>query len=196
MKKFFALLSVALVAFICGCESVEMVDTNRDIGPAVAGLDYRDFNNAAAKMISDMVQRGSFNKPDGGRYVVAISRVTNETTQYIDIDQLLKKIRVELLNSGKATITTAVSANGPEDAMSANARQLAADPNFNQATVAGRGQMIAPDLSISGKIIERKIRITSSKTQIEYYFQLTVTDIKTGLAIWEGEEQIIKRHSH
>lgn len=195
MKKFAFFLSVVMFAvMLCGCATtVEMVDQNNDRGPAVADLDYRDFNSAAERMIASMIDMGSLNRRDGGRYVVAISRVINETMQYIDTDQLIKKIRVELLRSGKATVTTAVGINGPEDEMSMATRQLRGDAEFNQATVAGQGQMIAPDLSISGKIIERRIRMGRNKEQIEYYFQLTLTDINTGLAIWEDEQQIIKR---
>ena len=106
--------------------------------------------------MDQMLKTGCLDKPSGGRYVVVISRVTNDTSQYIDTDQLIKKIRVAMLNSGKAVITTAVGLTGPEDQMSGAVRELSADQNFNQATVAGQGEMIAPDLSVSGKIIERR----------------------------------------
>ncbi|MBR0458464.1 MAG: penicillin-binding protein activator LpoB [Victivallales bacterium] len=190
--KTLALAAVLSLVF-CGCESVEMVDTEHDRGPAVAGIDYRDFDATAQNMIASMLETGCLNKPDGGRYVIAISRIKNDTTRDFDTDQLMKTIRVELLRSGKAAITTAVGINGPEDAMSKMSRELRADAEFNQNTIAGQGQMIAPDLSISGKILEQKLRITSSKTQIEYYFQLSLTDLKTGVAIWEDQQKIIKR---
>ncbi len=56
--------------------------------------------------------------------------------------------------------------------------------------------MIAPDLSLSGKIIQRNVRVNSGTQQVEYYFQLTLTDINTGLAFWEGETVIGKRGSN
>jgi PBP1b-binding outer membrane lipoprotein LpoB len=34
-----------------------------------------------------------------------------------------------------------------------------------------------------------------NKTQVEYFFQLSLTEIKSGLAIWEGETPIVKRGS-
>ena len=55
-----------------------------------------------------------------------------------------------------------------------------------------QGTAIAPELSLTGKIIERNLKITSSKQRIEYIFQLSLTDINTGLAFWEGEETIGK----
>jgi PBP1b-binding outer membrane lipoprotein LpoB len=61
--------------------------------------------------------------------------------------------------------------------------------------VAGKGQMIAPDMSLSGKIIQKNIRINRSEEQSEYYFQLSLTDINTGLALWEDESFVGKRGS-
>ena len=77
--------------------------------------------------------------------------------------------------------------------MSKQVRQLRADADFNQATVAGQGTMVAPDLSLSGKILERQIPGGGRRVQIEYYFQLTLTDVNTGLAIWEDEQLVVKR---
>ncbi|MBQ6914094.1 MAG: penicillin-binding protein activator LpoB, partial [Kiritimatiellae bacterium] len=135
---------------------------------------------------------GAVDKPGGGRYVLAIGRVANRTKQDIDVDQLIKKIRVSLLNSKKVVVTTAVGASGAEDNMSRAVRDLADDEMFNAATVAQQGTAIAPEMSLSGKIVERDMKISSSKKRIEYIFQLSLTDIKTGLAFWEGEKTIGK----
>jgi len=55
--------------------------------------------------------------------------------------------------------------------------------------------VILPDLSLSGKILQRNVQVDSRRQQIEYYFQLTLTQLNTGLAIWEGETLIGKRGS-
>jgi len=150
------------------------------------GLDYRDFQKAASEAIRSMLQSGALNKRGGGRYVLAISRIINDTMQRIDTDQLIKKIRVELLQSGKVVVTTAVSAGEPEDKMSMKTRQLRKSDEFKQSTVAKKGQMIAPDLSLSGKIIQRNVRVNSGTQQVEYYFQLTLTDIKYRISLLGG----------
>lgn len=182
---------------ISGCAATtQNIDMNNDRGQAVMGLDYRDFQKAAGESISSMLESGALNKPGGGRYVLAISRIINDTMQRIDTDQLIKKIRVELLQSGKVVVTTAVGATGAEDKMTMQARELRKTDEFKQSTVAGKGQMVAPELSLSGKIIQRNVRVTSSLQQAEYYFQLTLTDINTGLALWEGESVIGKRGSN
>ncbi|QOY55380.1 penicillin-binding protein activator LpoB [Candidatus Sulfurimonas marisnigri] len=173
------------------------IDINNDKGDAVMGLDYRDFQGAAQDMIESLLASGAVNKPNGERYVLVVSRIINDTMQHIDTDQLVKKIRVGLLRSGKVVVTTAVGVNGAEDTMAMKTRkELRVDDEFNQKTVAGKGSMIAPDLSLSGKILQRNIRVDKSTQRVEYYFQMSLTDIKTGLAFWEDERVIGKRGSN
>ena len=191
--KHITLLPAALLLLAAGCATqTEMIDLSHDTTARVNALDSRDFDTAAEKMISDMIESGAIDKPAGGRYVLAIGRVANRTKQDIDVDQLVKKIRVSLLKSKKVVVTTAVGAAGAEDNMSRAVRDLADDEMFNANTVAQQGTAIAPELSLSGKIIERNLKISSSKQRIEYIFQLTLPDINTGLAFWEGEETIGK----
>jgi len=179
-----------------GCApKTERIDMNNDNGAQVMGLDYRDFNEAASKAVQSMLMSGALDKKNGDRYILAISRVSNDTMQHIDTDQLIKKIRVELLKSGKVVVTTAVGANGAEDKMSMDARKLRENDEFNQNTVQKKGTLVAPDMSLSGKILQRNVAMDDGKQQVEYYFMLSLTEIKTGLAWWEGETVIGKRGS-
>ncbi len=197
LKKYLAVASLGAVLFSgCATDTVN-VDMNHDKGSAVMGLDYRDFQASAQEMVDSMLSSGALNKRGGGRYVLVISRIINDTMQHIDTDQLVKKIRVGLLRSGKVVVTTAVGVGGAEDKMSMQTRKdLRGNAEFNQKTVAGKGNMIAPDLSLSGKIIQRNIRVDSSTQRAEYYFQMSLTDINTGLAFWEDERVIGKQGSN
>jgi len=194
--KLAAVVTAVSVMLMTGCaDKTEKIDVYHDTGDQVMGLDYRDFNQAAADAVQSMLKSGALDKKSGDRYILAISRITNDTMQHIDTDQLIKKIRVELLRSGKVVVTTAVGMNGAEDKMSKEARKLREDSEFNQRTVQKEGQMIAPDMSLSGKILQRNVRMDDDKQQVEYYFMLSLTEIKTGLAWWEGETVIGKRGS-
>lgn len=195
MKKIIiSLFCVTLLAACAGKTTV--VDTSNQAAmagmQAVMGLEYRDFEKAAMESVESMLVSGAVNKPNGGRYVLAVSRITNDTMQRIDTDQLVKKIRTQLLQSGKVVVTTAVGLNGAEDPMVMKARQLRKSGEVNQNTVAQAGKIIAPDLSLSGKIIQKNIPLGRNKTRVEYYVQLTLSEIETGLAFWEGETPIIK----
>jgi PBP1b-binding outer membrane lipoprotein LpoB len=49
-----------------------------------------------------------------------------------------------------------------------------------------------PDFTLSGKIIELTARASNTR-QTTYSFQLSLTDTKSGLAVWEGEKEITKQ---
>ena len=183
----------ALLAAGCGTTVIDMDNPEAKVGMSnVMALEYRDFEKAADKAVQEMISSGAVTNRSGGRYVLVISRITNDTMQKIDTDQLIKKIRTQLLNSGKVVVTTAIGLDGAEDPMVMKARQLRKSKEVNQANVAKKGTIVAPDLSLSGKIIQRNLELDFGGERVEYYFQLTLTDLSTGLAIWEGETPIIK----
>lgn len=195
--KFMQAMAMSAI-LLTGCASVEMVDTKNDRGTAVAGLDYRDFDKATNDAIASLLSSPSIQHPGGGRYVLIISRIKNDTMQRIDTDQLVKKIRIALLNSGKVVTTTAMADNGPEDKASYAVREgVRGNEEFDQSRVQTTGGLQAPELSLSGKILQRNVRMPNGGTQIEYYFQLSLTHLQSGLAMWEWENQdpIIKRSS-
>lgn len=183
---------------VAGCEQqTTNIDIMHDDGKAVMALDYRDFDQAASTMVQSMLASGALNKDGGGRYVVATSHIINDTMQRIDTDQLMAKIEEELLNSGRVVMTSAVGGSG--DDMVYALRDLKASEyadEFNSKTMAAKGQIVAPELSISGKILQKNIRYGNNQQQVEYYFQLKITELATGLRLWQKENIIGKRGSN
>ncbi len=186
---------------IAGCGSSETVniDVMNDEGKAVMGLDYRDFNQAASEMVQSMISSGALKKSGGGRYVMTTARVTNDTMQRIDTDQLTAKIEQELMNSGQVVMTAAVGGKGAPDEMIYEMRDIrdsATGDEFQQETLAGKRTLVAPELSTSGAIQQRNVRYDNNRQQVEYYFRLRVTDLTTGLVFWQNETIIGKRGSN
>src|SRR5690625_1483830 len=103
-----AMAGVAALLLAACATPTTYVDTRDDRGPATMTLDYRDFEMAAGEAVDSLLLSGAVDNPHGGRYILVVSRVTNDTMQRIDTDQLTRKIRVELLNSGRVVTTTAV----------------------------------------------------------------------------------------
>jgi PBP1b-binding outer membrane lipoprotein LpoB len=58
--------------------------------------------------------------------------------------------------------------------------------------LAKHNQMIAPDLSMTGKILQNIQRLGDGSQRIDYQFQLSMTDVHTGLALWEDVEPVSK----
>jgi hypothetical protein len=198
MKTAIFLITVISVALLVGCEQTSYIDTMHDTGKPVMALDYRDFDQAASEMVQSMLASGALKKADGSRYVMATGRIVNDTMQRIDTDQLMAKVEQELLNSGQVVMTSAVGSK--TDQLTYDIRRDIKDSDigdeFDQNTVPGKGTLISPELSVSGKIFQRNIRYSSDKQQVEYYFQLRVSEIASGLVIWQNETLIGKRGSN
>jgi hypothetical protein len=195
------LLPLVLIVAVAGCETpTSNIDTINDPGKAVMGLDYRDFDRAAGEMVQSMVASGAFKKEGGGKYVVAKGRILNDTMQRIDTDQLMLKVEQEMTRSGLIVMTAAVSGTtSTRDSMVndiRDTRDSERGTEFKQDTLPDKGQLIGPELSISGKIIQRDIRYEGNKQQVEYYFQLQLNNLKTGLVHWQNEIVMGKRGSN
>ena len=130
--------------------------------------------------------------------VIAVADIKNDTMQRFDTDILTKKIRTTILKSGRAQISTNFTG---EDTTSAKMRNTRGNDEYDQSTFAVKGTLVAPNMSLSGKMLQRNLKLQSGwfssvDTRVEYYLQLTLTDLKTGLSVWEDEQPIIKEGDH
>lgn len=190
-----AIAAAAIAVVLAGCTTpTTRIDMYNDHGPQVAGLDYRDLQEAASATLQSLFASGRLDRTDGQAYVLTVGRVTNDTPQHFDTDTLTSYITEELMNSGKVMVTSAMAASeSNRDEMVQAARSVRGDAEFNQATVAKTGQLVAPTHSLYGKIVQREIRMDNGNKQIEYYFQLRITEIATGLQWWQKQYVIGKR---
>ncbi len=124
----------------------------------VGDINTQDWGLAADDMIQSLLRREDLGAADGRRMAIIAGRVQNATSARIDTDLLTKKIRVALLESGRFVTTIAVGLDGPEDPSSLALADLRNSLEFDQSTVAQAGQKVAPDYSLSGKIIETSVR--------------------------------------
>lgn len=193
MKK--CLMGLALAALVSGCTTpTTRIDVRNDLGAVVAGLDYRDVQLAAGKLVQSLLGSGRLDRGDGQMYVLAVGQVKNDTMQRFDTDILTSYITEELMNSGKVMVTSAMSASPDNrDQMVNGVRSVRGNAEFNQGTVAQVGQLVAPTHSVYGKVIQREIRMDNGDKQVEYYFQLRIVELATGLQWWQKQELIGKR---
>ncbi len=190
------MIPVALCLALAACGGTRVVDLNdKDEVNAmqhVMELEYRDWTNTAEKMTNSMINSGALKSES--KPVIAMGNIVNDTTQRFDTDILTKKIRTTLLNSGKAQIATNFSGT---DTNSEKMRAQRGNDEYAQKTIAQKGTLVAPNMSLSGKMLQRNLKLESGwfssvDTRVEYYLQLTLTDLKTGLSVWEDEQPIIK----
>ena len=193
MKKCMTVL--ALAALVAGCTTpTTRIDVRNDRGPEVAGLDYRAVQEAARELLSSLNRSGRLDRADGGAYVLTVGKVKNDTMQRFDTDTLTSYITEELMGNNKVMVTSAMAATEDNrDEMINAARSVRGNAEFNQSTVAKTGQLVAPTHSLFGKIIQREVRMDNGDKQVEYYFQLRLTELASGLQWWQKQHLIGKR---
>lgn len=192
--QFFGKMTAVSVLFlsVVGCSTqTQLLDSSDPNQPITLGLSGSDFEHAASDTVQSMLVSGAVDRSDGKKNIMVVSNILNDTMQRIDTDQLVKKIRIDLLRSGKVLTTTAIGLNGPEDKMNNVIGDLSRSKKVNQATLV-KQSLTAPNMSLSGKIIQKNNRVNNKSQLVEYYFQLSLTDLANGLAIWEGETPIRK----
>lgn len=184
-----------VLALTAGCApQTQLLSSSAVDRPVTLGLSAADFEHAAAEATQSLLASGAVDRHDGKKNIMVVSTVLNDTMQRIDTDQLVKKIRVELLRSGKVMVTTAIGLGGAEDQMNTAFSELSQSRKIDRSTLVQQ-KLAAPNMSLSGKLLQRNNRIDKRRELVEYYFQLTLTDLQNGLAVWEGEEQISKMGS-
>lgn len=180
-----------MISCLWGCASksayVDPAGPNSAVN--VGQINVQDFAVAADTFVQDILGRvgsGQLTSSEAGKpAIMAISRISNKTLHHIDIDQLVKKIRVELNRSGKILTTTTVAYGGAEDPL---AKEV-------QETLALSGQGVVnrlPDYTLSGAILAQEARKSRLTTQASYIFQLSLTD-RSGIAVWESEYIVTKQ---
>ena len=194
MKKisrvFLGLVSV-LVFSACN-NGPEYVDAGDSRAYASMGLDYHDIESVAEKSIASLLSSGyvrGIKQPK----VLVISVIINDTMQNIDVEQLSRKITRDMRNSGKFKLSLAISGSGASgdkmiDSIRAKTR---GNEEFDQYSVIEKGQLKGAQLSLSGKIWQKNVKV-SGKQRTDYFFLLTLTDLATGEVVWDDEANIIK----
>jgi uncharacterized protein (TIGR02722 family) len=163
----------------------------------VGELDIQDALAVATEMSESLLASGVLGQ-DGRPSVIAVSTFVNNTARHLDRDEVLKRIRVALNQAGVArTITTIddTGAVGGEDAIASRHQryrdQDAAVDDFGQGG-SGEVRPPMPDYSLTFKALDN--RVAAGKTrQTTYIFQMSLTDVRTGLAEWEDETLITKQ---
>lgn len=197
MKKVcFAVPCAVLCAVVlAGCgSSARRIDPTTQGVTTVKDVNTRDWQDVSTRAVNSLIASGALVRPDGRKTIVMINEVRDRSGARARTQILTNKMRQALLASGKALTTTAVGGNGPEDNATRQIRELENDDLFNQATVQKRGTVIAPDMSLSGEIVNQATNVGRTRENT-FYFHVVLTDLQTGLAVWEDNFDISKQET-
>lgn len=95
---------VGCALLVAGCATTTTTVIEKDQKLVTAGIDTQDFAQKAEQMVASMLDSGVLDKAPRRPAVIAIGRFVNNTGLRLDMDLLVKKIRVAL-NKGNKAIT-------------------------------------------------------------------------------------------
>jgi uncharacterized protein (TIGR02722 family) len=171
MNKLF-LLACAVLIVGCGTPASYKDANGRELVVSLDKVNIQDFATAGSQMLQSMVSSPAFSK---GAPVLQLGMITNDTADNFDTSLLLSKITVPLVNSGRVTLLDA-------DAVAAAAR-AASGSNANVPHA---------EYVLKGKILEDRSNAGSTR-QNSFVFQLTLVEVKRGVAVWQEEKLVTKQ---
>ena len=192
MKKQFVLWLLCLylgLTFAYAKKAPQYIKDSKDF--STIGVDRHDLD-AVAEVITKLLLDSSFIRELQGQKILAISTIHNNTRDDIDVEFLSRRIARALYTHKKLTLTNAIAGSGSStDNLLTDSRKLTKDKRFNQYTTQEDGTLLAPDLSLSGKIIQRT-KSVGDKVRVDYDFLFVLTDLKSGRVVWDSETHISK----
>lgn len=189
-KRAVILSTLSAIVLLSGCQNrdARYVDSGgTETIVSLNQINIQDWSNAAEQMVNSLLTSGVLERAPEQPAILGISRIINNTQQQVDTDALVKKIRVALNQSGKAVTTTTIGVG--DDVEDPLAKSSGEYENFMNDEPQGKRPM--PHFTLSGKLLEDRVR-ADNKRQVTYTFQLSLTEVGSGLALWEDEKQITK----
>lgn len=197
MKKFVKMILVAFMpVLLVACASGKVSTTNpmaskKEID--TFGLTTIDFEFAAKSALDEFMMSPWLAKKEG-RWLVQIGNVRNETVQEVDTKRLTQRMVSYMTKSGKFAFSSV--GGSLADKSVKEYRQLEKSDLYDQDT-GGKGKVVKPDLSMIGEISQTtNISADRSKQQLEYEFRLRVTDLSSGIILFDSLVPIDKRGSN
>ena len=197
MKKFVKMILVACMpVLLVACASGKVSTTNpmaskKEID--TFGLTTIDFEFAAKSALDEFMMSPWLAKKEG-RWLVQIGNVRNETVQEVDTKRLTQRMVSYMTKSGKFAFSSV--GGSLADKSVKEYRELEKSDLYDQDT-GGKGKVVKPDLSMIGEISQTtNVSADRSKQQLEYEFRLRVTDLSSGIILFDSLVPIDKRGSN
>ena len=176
----------------CGTEAHYIDPSGEEALITVSSVDPAEWLRVASQAADSLIASGALQRTDGQAPVVMISRFRNYTLLHLETSLLTNRMRQAILKSGQASVSSAVGYGGNVDLAVRRIRDKENDDLFDQSTVQKRGTVTAPNFSLAGMIIQQTSY--SGRTEESYYmFHLTLTDLATGVAVWETNIDFAKQ---
>ena len=177
---YYASLSALVALLLSGCAtSRHIIQTGGHESIVSADhLDVRDCKQLSEGMIQSLLASGVLDRVSSPPAIIAISRIENQTSRFIDPDLLLGEIRSTLILSGKAVFMK------KSEYPVSKAIEVSANSYVEGKAVR------PPDYVLCGKIMEQRAQ-TDNLRQVTFTFQLSLS--KADKVVWEDRKELTKQ---
>ncbi|MEQ8425747.1 MAG: penicillin-binding protein activator LpoB, partial [Cyclobacteriaceae bacterium] len=185
-------LSLTIVAamLLTGCSqrTVSRIDPNTSIDLSGRWNDT-DSRTVADAMTDDLLKSEKFKvfaEENGKKPAIIVGWVLNKTSEHIDADNFIKKLELDIFNSGIAEL---VESDSFRDRLR---EERAQQQDFASAeTVSKWGMEVGADLMLFGEMTS-ETDVYNKKRVVNYIVTLFLTDMETNKRVWYGQKEIKK----
>jgi len=191
-----SILGVLAVDGLAGCATPMNTSVYRppdEEGIASRGVDLHDYQLVVEKMVTSMLKHG-LQTDAGKKPVISLGPIYNHTPYNIEVRMIGEDIRTEVLKSGLAKFLTATdfAHKGGESGDLYKQLEFQNESGHVDAGTAKKyGQIVGGDYVLFGNIYSLERR-AGGTTEANFKFNLTLTDVATGLAVWSDTKPVRK----
>jgi penicillin-binding protein activator len=191
-----SLFCLAAVAVLAGCATpmhTSVYAPADEEGIASRGVDLHDYQLVVEKMVTSMLKHG-LETDDGKKPVITLGPIYNHTPYNIEVRMIGEDIRTEVLRSGLAKFSTATDfahKGGESGALYKQLEFQNESGHVDGATAKMYGQIVGADYLLFGNIYSLERR-SGRTTEANFKFNLTLTEVATGLAVWSDSKPVRK----
>lgn len=190
------LFSLSLLLVLAGCGTPQTSSPYQDPmerGMASRGVDIYDYQLVVETMVRSMLRDG-LRTEDGRVPVITLGPIYNHTPYNVEVRMIGEDIRIEMLKSRLARFSTATDFERQGGESGHLYKQLAFQNEsgmVNPDTAKRYGNLVGADYILFGNIYSFERR-GGGMTEANFRFNLTLTEVETGLAVWADTKPIRK----
>lgn len=158
----------------CGSDAKRIDPQGTQTITTTGDIDIQDWQDAATRLSQSLLESGTLGS--GGEpsiIATSLNKFVNNTTQHVDRDLLIKRIRIVLNKSGKA-------------------KAMKMTEEMKKKAFLEDSDLPEPDYEMELKIIEKTARAGRTR-QSAFVFQMSLLNPKTGILEWEDSTTIAKQ---
>lgn len=191
MKKLFLFFLMLVVFFCVACGSRQYSKGEYKDPNVIALLTDKFSENdlqLIAKKISGSILDSPIVKDSSKKPVFQIERVSNKTSEHIDMESLTDKIKVELIQSGKVLFSDKSLRDNVAQELEYQKSEY-----VDQGTAKRAGGQIGADYLLTG-VISSIVQEAGKNKLVYYKSTFNLTNLKNNIIEWSDEKELRKAY--